>query len=429
MFTLVHPVDSSRKPSHKKVKHMFRHPSRLTVSVLFVCAMLALREARPLSLADRASTLAIEPLTSPAGANTAEPQFTVQGDRAILSWLEVVGKRATLTFAERTASGWSEARTVASGNDFFVNAADVPSVRALADGTLVGQWLQQNGPDPDAYNVSLSWSKDGGRTWSPPTAPHHDGTKTQHGFVSLFQAPGAGLGLVWLDGRATNPATESGNMSLRASVYDPGGKQLREMLVDSRVCDCCSTSVAQTADGAIVAYRDRSAGEVRDIAVSRFAAGRWSMPVAVHHDGWRIEACPINGPAISARGRDVAVAWFTAPTEIGHTFVAFSHDAGRTFGPPVGVDDGKSLGRVSVDLLDDGSAAVSWTESATPRPKFKVRTVLPGGERSAAVTVAETTGNRYPRLAHVRNELIFAWTDTEGDGTRIRTARTTIRGK
>ena len=32
--------------------------------------------------------------------------------------------------------------------------------------------------------------------------PHSDGTKTEHGFASLIQMPGAGLGLAWLDGRA-----------------------------------------------------------------------------------------------------------------------------------------------------------------------------------------------------------------------------------
>jgi len=37
--------------------------------------------------ADRASTLTLDPLMSPAGVNSVEPQFTVQGDRAILSWL------------------------------------------------------------------------------------------------------------------------------------------------------------------------------------------------------------------------------------------------------------------------------------------------------------------------------------------------------
>jgi hypothetical protein len=45
-----------------------------------------------------------------------------------------------LRFAERTATGWSEPRTVASGADWFVNWADVPSVIRLANGTLVG-WV------------------------------------------------------------------------------------------------------------------------------------------------------------------------------------------------------------------------------------------------------------------------------------------------
>ena len=101
---------------------------------------------------------------------------------------------------------------------------------------------------------------------------------------------------MWIDGRATNPETESGDMSLRASVYDAAGKQLRETVVVPRVCECCSTSVAETSEGVIAAFRNRSATEVRDIYVTRFAEGRWSAPAIVHADGWMINACPINGP-------------------------------------------------------------------------------------------------------------------------------------
>ena len=67
--------------------------------------------------------------------------------------------------------------------------------------------VRRGGGNPDAYDVRLAWSKDGGHTWSAPTSPHHDGTKTEHGFASLFQAPGAGLGVVWLDGRTTCAAS------------------------------------------------------------------------------------------------------------------------------------------------------------------------------------------------------------------------------
>ena len=49
-------------------------------------------------------TIAVEPVTSPAGANSSAPQLTVEGDRAILSWIERSGKQAALKFAERTAT-------------------------------------------------------------------------------------------------------------------------------------------------------------------------------------------------------------------------------------------------------------------------------------------------------------------------------------
>lgn len=409
-------------------------PVRVIVGTALVLAVLAFAKANSFALADREWTLAIEPLPSPASTNTAEPQLTVQGERAILSWIERAGPRATLKLAERTAAGWSEPRVVVSGTNLFVNFADVPSVRALADGTLAAHWLQEGGGNPDAYDVRLAWSKDGGRIWSRPTSPHHDGTKTQHGFASLFQAPGAGLGVVWLDGRTTNPeapegSPEAGNMGLRAAVFGPDGKQQSEMLVAPRVCECCSTATAVTSDGPIVAFRNRSDKEIRDIYVSRFADGRWSAPVPVHNDGWKIDACPINGPALSARNRDVAVAWFTAQQNQPRAFAAFSRDAGRTFGSPIRVDDAGSLGRVNIVLLQDGSAAVSWIEFANQRSQFKVRQVEPDGSRSTAVSVAgiadgQTSG--VPRLVQNRDELLFAWTETDKGASRVRTAKASL---
>lgn len=53
-----------------------------------------------------------------------------------------------------------------------------------------------------AYDVRLARSTDNGQTWMTSFTPHRDRTQTEHGFASLFQMPGAGLGLVWLDGRA-----------------------------------------------------------------------------------------------------------------------------------------------------------------------------------------------------------------------------------
>ena len=87
--------------------------------------------------------------------------------------------------------------------------------------------------------------------------------------------PGQGLGLAWLDGRQMNEGAHqgmsAGNMSLRGALFAPDGTQASEVAIDDRVCECCPSAAAVTADGPIVAYRDRTADEVRDIYVSRLA--------------------------------------------------------------------------------------------------------------------------------------------------------------
>ena len=381
-------------------------------------------------------TLQLRPVTSPAAVNSAQPQLTTSSRGVILSWVERAGEAATLKFAERTAAGWSPPRVVASGNNWFVNWADVPSVARLENGALVAHWLQKSGPDTYAYDVRLSYSTDQGKTWTSSFLPHHDGTKTEHGFATLFQAPGAGLGLVWLDGRAMKSDHNAagghgaeGDMAIRYGVFDGTWKQRGEQVLDGRVCECCPTAVALTADGPLVAYRDRGPTEVRDIYVTRLQGNTWTEPRPVHADNWRIPACPVNGPALSARGRTVAVAWFTAKDDQPKAFAAFSKDSGTTFGAPVRLDDQASLGRVDVELLPDGSALAAYMEFAEQKASFRVRRIEVTGAKSAPVTIAGMAGNRtsgYPRMAVHGNEVVFAWVDREG-GSVVRTAVASVR--
>src|SRR5678815_1154982 len=140
-------------------------------------------------------------VTTPAGVDSAQPQLSALGDRVVLSWVERSGETATLRFSDRTDAGWTDAQTVASGATWFVNWADVPSVIPLAHESMAAHWLQKSAASTYAYDVRLSFSRDRGRTWTPSVTPHHDGTRTEHGFASLFPMAGQGLGLVWLDGR------------------------------------------------------------------------------------------------------------------------------------------------------------------------------------------------------------------------------------
>ena len=379
--------------------------------------------------------LAPAPLDSPAGPGSAQPQLTVSPKGVLLSWVERSDADAVLKFAERTSSGWTPPATVASGSNWFVNWADVPSVLRLEDGTLAAHWLQKSGSGTYAYDVRLARSRDDGRTWSPSVTPHHDGTQTEHGFASLFQMPGAGLGLVWLDGRKMKagghdgPAAHDGHggadMTLRFGSFGPDGTQTADVELDARVCECCPTAAAVTSDGPIVAYRDRGPSEVRDILVTRLERGRWTAPIPVHADRWQVPACPVNGPALSARGKQVAVAWFTAEGDRPRAYAALSSDAGRTFGAPVRLDGVSSLGRVDVELLPDGSAAAAYMEFADQKAEFRVRRVRADGTASAPVVVSGMVGSRssgYPRMALHGDELVFAWTARDGQTSHVRTA-------
>jgi hypothetical protein len=133
----------------------------------------------------------------------------------------------------------------------------------------------------------------------------------------------------------------------------------------------------------------------------------------VHNDNWEIPACPVNGPTLSARGRTVAVAWFTVKNDQGQAYAAFSNDAGRTWGAPIRLDEKGSTGRVDIELLEDGSAVATWLEFVDKRAQFRMRRVEPSGASSPPQVIADGTKGRtngHPRVARHGDELVFAWT-------------------
>ena len=366
-------------------------------------------------------------LKSPAPPDSAQPNLSVGADgRIYMSWLEpVTPKGFAMKFSVRGPQGWLAPKTIATGTNWFVSDADVPSVVAMTDGTLAAHWFVASvGPRSEAYDINLAFSKDAGATWSKPMVPHRDATKRQHGFVSLVPTPDGKLAAIWLDGR--NMASEDeGDMALMFTTIASNGTLGPETQIDKRVCECCKTSMTTTPDGLLAVYRDRSDKEIRDISIARYSAGKWSQPETVSKDGWEFDGCPINGPAVAANGKNVAVAWFTAPDDDKpQVYVAMSTDSGKTFPKKVRIDEGKPLGRVDVVSLASGAAVVSWVERTAQGSQVRAREIAANGTPASPMNVSGTTGvgsGAFPRMVRSGNDIVVAWTDTSKP-QQVRTA-------
>jgi hypothetical protein len=382
------------------------------------------------------SWLSLDP---PAQPSALAPNLAVVDGSVAATWLEPVaagdgseGDRTghRLRFSRLSGQSWSPPITVAEGDDFFANWADLPAVVEMGNGDLLAHWLAKTAEDTYAYSIFLARSDDGGSSWRALGQLNADTTPTEHGFVS-WVSEGEGARAFWLDGRAME---DGGPMALRtAHVGDVIGP---EELLDEQTCECCSTDATVTEAGPVVVFRDRSKEEIRDVwRVSRRGDG-WSAPEIVHADGWQIAGCPVNGPSIAARDEQAVVGWYSGAeteTSTGSTVkLAFSGDGAESFEEPLVLDVGRLLGRVDVALDDRGDAWVVWIRqqddpAAGETAEIRLQRVPQGEQVGQATLVATTSASRasgFPRLATLDGFVYVGWIDlSDGEPSRIRLQR------
>lgn len=372
----------------------------------------------------------INELPSPANIGAMGSSLAVSPDGSVfLSWLEP-GQDETwalkLSRFDAGTQSWDAAQPVASGADWFINWADFPSVTPLSDTDLMAVWFVNN-PEGDhagadghhggGYHSEYSLSHDRGATWSKPQATSGESLITE--FTAVLPLHDNSRALVaWLDARARTgqrPVQRLYAQTLLATGPD--------MLVDASVCDCCQLSLVRVADGALLAYRGRTDTEVRDIQLAHWRNGKWDAPRVLHRDNWEINACPVNGPRLAARGATVAAIWFTSAQGLPRVQAKLSHDSGATFGEPIAIDLGRPQGRVDTVLLDDGSAVFTWLEltgNETGKSggvflrQLSADGVLGQPEMIAPSTTARAGG--FPRIAQLNgSQLLLSYTVQTGE--------------
>ncbi len=359
----------------------------------------------------------------PALADSGMPFLTASPEGSVyLAWTETTTeKMRALRFSKWTGAEWTPAETIAQGKNWFVNWADFGSLTVLPDRSMLAHWLPSaEGGGKFGYGIRIAKRDADAPVWREIHGMSLDEQVDYAGFLTFAPGSNAATYLSPPSGNKSHPVASGDDAhghrkTVRFIEFNSAGGVSSDKELDEDVCSCCQTALGKTANGWIAAYRDHLPGEIRDIAVVRFADGVWGKPKTLHPDGWKINGCPTEGPALLTKGSRVAIAWLTRAGDKPKVQLALSSDNGRTFQKPVGIDSGNPLGRPSITAFDDSGYLVAWLEkTANSQVEIRIRRVTHEGAVSPAHTVSQAPLGRssgFPKILVTGEQIFLAWRD------------------
>jgi hypothetical protein len=170
----------------------------------------------------------------------------------------------------------------------------------------------------------LAWtSRDDGRTWNSAGRVNDEPGSAREGLFALAAGPGQQLVCIWLDLR--HGKTEL----FGARSSDGGATWSKNELVyrspSGSICECCAPSVAFDVRGGLHVMWRNHVGDARDMYLldSIAAPIDWSKPFGearkLGSGSWKLDACPMDGGAISVRDDGVVDAVWRRESEIFRT--------------------------------------------------------------------------------------------------------------
>lgn len=399
-----------------------------------------------------AAGCAASPARSPEWASLREvtPEFLAARGARQASLAADTHGRVALTFVTRDTSGamdlWLSISTdggVTFGEPQRVNErpgavssfAEARPMAAFGEGgRLALVWTEMREASGHGHGMAADvWvrsSGDGGANLGPTSRVNDDadGKPAYHGFATLAFAPDGALFAAWMDERENPPVEgEASSAALYGAVSRDGGQRWeKNRRITDRLCPCCRNAIATAAPGT-VAIVYRSAGhDLRDpaLALSTDGGATFAMDTLLSPDGWKVDACPVAGPALTASADGGMVAWYSEA------------EGPRVYVAPWRAGVGLSgVRRAMTDSLHDAahprlaSAGAATFVAVEGRPAADTsRTVL-------AVRAIELSGATTPWLflgADVRDgwltslgpaAALASWTEKDPAGPRVRLAR------
>jgi hypothetical protein len=279
--------------------------------------------------------------------------------------------------------------------------------------------------------IKTAQSTDGGKTFGTARSLQAGLTAGDRGWQAAATDAGGKLHVIWLDHRGMASGDphamhkgegDGAAMAQRSGLYYSDGGVERELF--KGVCYCCKTALVTGPGNEIyAAWRHVFPGNLRDMAftMSKDGGKTFSPLLRVAEDGWSINGCPDDGPAMAVDAKGVIhMVWPTVKNDTGVILYATSKD-GASFSAPVRVPTlgGPKPSHPQIAIGGDGRAIIAWDEAINGARQAAMVTVTTGAF-ATPVTIGAGT---YPVVAATDAGIVTAWTSGAASASVIKVKR------
>jgi hypothetical protein len=334
-------------------------------------------------------------------------------------------RNALLAWSADGGRTWSSPRRVNDAVEAVQGEENGPKV-AFVDKQAYAVWSIPGGKgDKTRANVRFALEDGTGGFTSARTLNE---VKDAARFPVIEAAPDGTLLVAWIDRRIDNPKPRQ----LYLMRLSPDGKALtKNYQVGEGLCECCKLGIA-FADGGKTVYmvdREVDGNKIRNhvLRKSTDGASSFGAPVQISDDGWQVPSCPHSGPSIGrdSRGR-LHVSWFTlgrTESEAG-IYYSVSSDDGKSFAPRrlVQANTAPETLYATLTVGNDDRVYLAWSNlDRAGKAQIYMRTLSPDGQSwSPTQQLSHAKGNAgRPVLALMNDQLQVAWTETDGEDSRV----------